>query len=138
MLFSYVTLGTNDLSRSIRFYDPVMAALGQRRCTEGGVTEWFEWVGWGTYEDDGNEELALWVCKPFDGQAASAGNGTMIAFDAPSRLAVDAFHQAALEHGGCSEGAPAVRLHYGPTFYVAYVRDPDGNKLAAVCRAPAA
>jgi catechol 2,3-dioxygenase-like lactoylglutathione lyase family enzyme len=134
-MFTYVTLGSNDLSRSIRFYDPVMAALGHRRCTEGGVTEWFEWAGWGTYEDGGAEELALWVCKPFDDREATAGNGTMVAFEAPSRGAVEAFHDAALGHGGCSEGAPAVRLHYGPTFYVAYVRDPDGNKLAAVCRA---
>src|ERR1700742_1947232 len=105
-MFSYVTLGTNDLSRSIRFYDPVMTALGHRRCTEGGVTEWFEWAGWGTYEDGGVIELALWLCKPFDNQAATAGNGTMIAFDAASHGAVDAFHQAALENGGCSEGAP--------------------------------
>ncbi|MEJ0002774.1 MAG: VOC family protein [Pararobbsia sp.] len=133
-MFSYVTLGSNDLSRSIRFYDPVMAALGHRRCTEGGVTEWFEWAGWGTYEAGGNIELALWVCKPFDNRKATAGNGTMIAFEAPSRAAVDDFHHAALEFGGRSEGEPGVRPHYGPTFYVAYVRDPDGNKLAAVCR----
>ena len=135
-MFTYVTLGTNDIERSIRFYDPVMAALGHRRCNEGGVTEAFEWVGWGTYEDGVTIELALWLVKPFDGRPATAGNGAMIAFDAPSRAAVDAFYRAALEYGGICEGEPGVRPYYGPSFYVAYARDPDGNKLAAVCRSP--
>ena len=96
----------------------------------------FEWVGWGTYEDGANIELALWLVKPFDERPATAGNGAMIAFDAPSRAAVDAFYRAALQHGGICEGEPGVRQYYGPSFYVAYARDPDGNKLAAVCRSP--
>ncbi|RKP53349.1 VOC family protein [Pararobbsia silviterrae] len=133
-MFTYVTLGSNDIERSIRFYDPVMASLGHRRCHEGGVTDLFEWAGWGTFEDGQVIELALWLVKPFDGGAATAGNGAMIAFDARTRADVDAFHRAALESGGVSEGEPGVRPHYGPTFYAAYVRDPDGNKLAAVCR----
>ncbi|HTJ92860.1 MAG TPA: VOC family protein [Pararobbsia sp.] len=135
-MFSYVTLGTNDIERSIRFYNPVMAALGHRRCNEGGVTDVFEWAGWGTYVDGEVIELALWLVKPFDNRAATPGNGVMVTFDAPSRAAVDDFYRAALESGGVSEGEPGVRPHYGPTFYIAYVRDPDGNKLAAVCRVP--
>ncbi|MHB1692088.1 MAG: VOC family protein, partial [Thiomonas sp.] len=92
-------------------------------------------AGWGTYLDDGRQELALWLCQPFNGQPASAGNGTMVALAARTRAQVDAFHAAALAQGGTNEGAPGLRPHYGPDFYAAYVRDPDGNKLAAVCRA---
>lgn len=58
----------------------------------------------------------------------------MVAFKAGSWTEVDVFHAAALRHGGTSEGAPGLRLQYNPDFYAAYVRDPDGNKLAAVCR----
>ena len=68
---------------------------------------------------------------------ATAGNGSTVAFDAPSRAAVDAFHAAALEGGGTDEGAPGLRLLYHPNYYGAYVRDLDGNKLCAVCHAAA-
>lgn len=64
----------------------------------------------------------------------SVGNGGMIAFRATSWQQVDQFHATALSHGGSSEGAPGLRPIYGANFYAAYVRDPDGNKLAAVCR----
>ena len=62
-----------------------------------------------------------------------AGNGVTVAFDAPSRAAVDAFHAAALAAGGSDEGPPGIREHYHPNYYGAYVRDPDGNKLCVVC-----
>ena len=133
-MFTYVYLGTNDLERATRFYDATMASLGMRRC----VTNDPEWdrisAGWGTYEEGGVRELALWVGKPFDQRPATTGNGTMVAFKARSWKEVDDFHAAALANGGSSEGAPGLRLHYGPDFYAAYVRDLDGNKLAAVCR----
>lgn len=132
-MFTYVMLGSNDLPRAARFYDAVLAALGHTRCSAGDDTEGL--IGWGRYADDGRQELALWLGAPFDGRTATAGNGTMVALGAVSRAQVDAFHAAALRHGGRSEGAPGLRPHYGPDFYVAYVRDPDGNKLAAVCRA---
>jgi catechol 2,3-dioxygenase-like lactoylglutathione lyase family enzyme len=130
-MFTYVCLGTLDPERSARFYDAVLGALGHRPCTPD---DWqpLGWRGWGIY--DGTSELALWVCPPFDGQAPSAGNGTMIALTARSWREVDDFHAAALTQGGSSEGAPGLRAHYGADFYAAYVRDPDGNKLAAVCR----
>ena len=134
-MFTYLMLGTNDLPRAAAFYDPVMAALGHARCDIGDDDGWDDLVGWGRYADEGRVELALWLCKPFNGQPASTGNGTMIALAASNRAQVDAFHAVALAHGGSSEGAPGLRPHYGPDFYVAYVRDPDGNKLAAVCRA---
>jgi len=78
-------------------------------------------------------ELAFWIGLPFDGRPAGPGNGSMVAFRAVEPAQVDAFHAAALAHGGVSEGEPGFRRHYGPDFYAAYVRDRDGNKLAAVC-----
>jgi len=133
-MFSYIMLGTNDLPRSIHFYDAVMPTLGHRRCEPTDESGWDNIAGWGTYENGGLQELALWVSVPFDGKPATSGNGTMIAFAASTRTQVDSFHQAAMENGGTSEGAPGIRERYAPDFYVAYVRDPDGNKLAAVCR----
>lgn len=133
-MFTYVCLGTNDGARAARFYDAVLGTLGHRRCEVSPEWQAQGWHGWGTYERNGACELALWLCPPFDGRAASAGSGTMIAFSASSWKQVEAFHAAALAHGGTSEGAPGLRLQYDPDFYAAYVRDPDGNKLAAVCR----
>jgi catechol 2,3-dioxygenase-like lactoylglutathione lyase family enzyme len=126
-MFSYVSLGTRDLSRSIAFYDAVLAPLGHLRIPDydPGATS----AAWGL-DDPGPH---LWVTAPFDGNPASVGNGTMVSFLAETRAAVDAFHAAALAHGGTDEGAPGLRPDYGAAFYAAYVRDPDGNKLNAVC-----
>lgn len=133
-MFNYVCLGTRNLTRAARFYDAAMATLGLSRCDVSGEPGWEGWMGWGTYQQHGAKELALWVCAPFNGEPATAGNGTMVGLAAKSWAQVDAFHAAALSHGGTSEGAPGLRLHYQPDFYAAYVRDPDGNKLAVVCR----
>ena len=91
-------------------------------------------AGWGIYEDGGMRELGFWVGKPFDEKPATAGNGSMVAFRAQSWQQVDDFYTAAIANGGRGDGAPGLRLRYAPDFYVAYVRDPDGNKIAAVCR----
>lgn len=133
-MFTYICLGTNDFARSARFYDATLAALGLSRCDTSGEADENGWLGWGTYEEGGAKEIALWLCQPFDGQSASAGNGVMVALKASSWDRVDAFHAAALAHGGHCEGAPGLRPQYNPDFYAAYVRDPGGNKLAAVCR----
>jgi len=133
-MFTYVYLGTNDLARSARFYDAVMATLDLTRCDVSDEPDWGSSIGWGTYERHGAIELALWLGLPFDGKAATAGNGTMVALAAKSWRQVDAFHAVALSHGGASEGAPGLRPQYNPDFYASYVRDPDGNKLAVVCR----
>jgi catechol 2,3-dioxygenase-like lactoylglutathione lyase family enzyme len=133
-VLTYVYFGTDDLGRATRFYDAALAPLGMKRC----VTDDPQWdsasAGWGIYEENGLSELAFWIGKPFDGGKVTVGNGSMVAFRARSWAEVDAFHAAALAHGGADEGAPGLRLHYAPDFYAAYVRDPDGNKVAAVCR----
>jgi catechol 2,3-dioxygenase-like lactoylglutathione lyase family enzyme len=133
-MLSYVYFGTNDLQHAIPFYEAVLGAIGMQRC----MTNDPEWdklaAGWGLYEEDGQQEFAFWIGTPFDGQPASAGNGSMVAFRARSRNEVDNFHARALANGGSSDGLPGVREQYAPDFYAAYVRDPDGNKLAAVCR----
>jgi catechol 2,3-dioxygenase-like lactoylglutathione lyase family enzyme len=121
--FLYLTLGTNDLVRATRFYDATLAPLGlTRRATEADE------IGYALPDDI---RCRLWITRPFDGKAATVGNGSMPAFAAPDRAAVDAFHAAACAAGGTDEGAPGLRTH-GPGFYAAYVRDPDGNKLSAV------
>lgn len=126
-MFSYVSLGTSDLARAIAFYDAVLAPLGHSRIVENDPDATS--AAWGL-DDPGPH---LWVTLPFDGRASTVGNGTMVSFLAASRAAVDAFHAAALSQGGLDEGGPGLRPQYGASFYAAYLRDPDGNKLNAVC-----
>jgi catechol 2,3-dioxygenase-like lactoylglutathione lyase family enzyme len=130
----YVTLGTNDLARSIRFYDPVMAALNFHR----HVTVEDE-IGYGPpiieqsdFTGANARKCFVWITKPYLKLPATWGNGTLLALPAITRQAVDAFHSAALLNCGFDEGAPGLRP-YHPNFYACYVRDPDGNKLSAVC-----
>ena len=133
-MLSYVYFGTNGLALATRFYDATLAPLAMPRCVTGDP----DWdrvaAGWGLYEDGGARELGFWIGKPFNQMTASSGNGSMVAFSARSWKAVDEFHAAALAHGGTCAGPPGLRSHYSPDFYAAYVRDLDGNKLAAVCR----
>ena len=123
----YATLGTNDHDRAARFYDAVMATIDWRTH--------FVFSGGRAYSERGaGEGFSLWVLSPFNGEAATAGNGTMVGLPAVSRAAVHAFHEAAMANGGSDEGGPGPRPHYGPDWYAAYVRDPEGNKLAIVYR----
>lgn len=124
-LILYTTVGVSELARSTRFYDAVFGALGCKRSQK--VDE--GWAAWGPDYDGG---VSFWICQPFDGRPPTPGNGTMIALRAGNEAEVAAFYEAALAHGGTDEGAPGTRPYYEPTFYVAYVRDPDGNKLACV------
>lgn len=123
-MFLYLTLGTQDLPRAKRFYDAALAPLGLTLRTVES-----EELGYGPKDAPRTQ---LWITKPYDGLAATNGNGTMVAFDAPTRAAVDAFHAAGLANGGTDEGVPGLRP-YGDHFYACYLRDPDGNKLSAVC-----
>lgn len=122
-MFSHVTIGSNDPERSWKFYDAIMDTLGHERFFTGDG-----YAGYGS--QNGNQ---TWVTRPLDGKPATVGNGTHIAFLAQDRATVDAFHAAAMANGGTDEGAPGLRPHYHPNYYGAYVRDPDGNKLQAVC-----
>lgn len=124
-MLGYVTIGALDVEAALPFYDAVFGAIGARRAFfEGG------WAGYGPEGADAN----TYVCPPFDGQAARAGNGIMIGFLAPSKAAVEAAHAAALANGGSDEGAPGPRPADSTNFYGAYVRDPTGNKLCIFAR----
>lgn len=125
MMDLYATLGTSDAAAAAAFYDAVLSTIGWAVQSE--------FPGWRGYTEGGGEQgFTLWLCAPFDGEPASAGNGTMIGFPAASHDVVHAFHAAALAHGGTDEGAPGPRPQYGPNWYSAYMRDPSGNKLAIV------
>lgn len=124
-VISHITLGTNDKERSARFYDPVLGSLGFSRLPKPPEKPL-------AYEK-GDAMPTIYIYPPADGRPATWGNGTHIAFVADNRSQVQDFHDQALKHGGMSEGEPGPRPHYGPNYYAAYVRDPDGNKLQAVC-----
>lgn len=124
-MFRYITLGSNDIQRSAAFYDAVMATLGARRT----VSKDHE-VAYGMQEGTN----LLWLVTPHLEYPATWGNGTMIAFAAATRQQVRDFHAAGIANGGKDDGAPGLR--YTATFYSCYLRDPDGNKLSAVCEAP--
>lgn len=121
-MIAYVTLGTNDLPRAAKFYDALFADIAIGRLME----EPGHYVAWGR----NMQEPGLSVTKPFDGKAATAGNGTMVALALQSPAQVQALHAKALSLGAQDEGAPGER---GPHFYCAYFRDLDGNKLNAFC-----
>lgn len=126
-MVSYITIGTDDLDRAMAFYDPVLGALGAERLWVQGT-----WAGYGPEGDDHGMVL---LCAPFNGEPARAGNGIMIGLTAASEAQVDAFHAAALANGGTCEGPPGPRPAFGEGYYLAYVRDPVGNKLSAFYRA---
>lgn len=120
-MIGYVTLGSNDIPRATKFYDELLGTIGAKRIME---TETF--IAWAT----SMQSPGLSVTKPYDGNAATVGNGVMVAIAMNSPEKVDAFHAKALELGGKDEGAPGQRME---NFYAGYFRDPDGNKLNAFC-----
>jgi predicted lactoylglutathione lyase len=129
-MIGYITVGSNDLEKSRAFYDALMPVIGAGRIMEFGDN--FTMYGTGL----GKPGLA--VCKPHDGNPATAGNGNMASIVCDSRARVDALYAKAMELGGSCEGPPGVRGEEGPqAFYGAYFRDPDGNKLAAFRIGPA-
>lgn len=118
-MIGYVTLGTNNLVTAAAFYDKVAAELGASRFLEAD-----NFVAWG--RPAGGPLIGLHA--PFDGLPATVGNGVMVAFAAKDKAQVDRIYTLALSLGGSDEGPPG---HRDPTFYAAYFRDPDGNKLNA-------
>jgi predicted lactoylglutathione lyase len=115
-MIGYVTLGTNAFDSSAKFYDALLGAMGARR-----IMEFDGFIVWGT---KGSASLA--ITRPYDRKPATVGNGVMVALAAGSRANVDMLYRKAIELGASDEGKPGPRSE---TFYAAYFRDPDGNKL---------
>jgi catechol 2,3-dioxygenase-like lactoylglutathione lyase family enzyme len=127
-MLHYVTIGSNDLARSRAYFDATLAPLGLI-CHIVHEDE----IGYGPVDAANSPRLCrLWILRPVLKLPATWGNGTMIALTAKTRLMVDQFHEAAMLHGGTDEGKPGLRPFHDD-YYAAYVRDPDGNKLSAVC-----
>ena len=122
-MIDHVSVGTNDLARARTFYDAALAALGMRclSSSEGSA-------------DYGVSGILFSIETPVNGNRASSGNGSHIAFSAGKREIVDGFYRAALAHGGRNAGAPGLRPEYDAHYYGAFVFDPDGNKIEAVTR----
>ena len=129
-MFNHVMVGSNDIERSKHFYDAVIRVLGGkgdavRVTAASGHVRLF-------YRHDGN---TLGVSQPIDDQPATHANGGTIAFRCDTPEAVHAFHDTASAHGGTSiEEPPGLREDVLGTYHLAYVRDPDGNKLCAIHR----
>ena len=124
-MFSHITLGVSDLGRAGAFYDALLLPLGfvQRPVQPDGGPASLCW------HEPGVPLPRFYAYLPYDERPASAGNGTMVAFLAPSAGAVDAGHAAAILAGGVDDGPPGPRPQYAPGYYGAYLRDPDGNKV---------
>ena len=121
-MIGYATLGTADIARWAVFYDAVAKVLGFGRMMDEET-----FIAWGDFEGPG---AGLSITQPFDGNAASVGNGTMVALNAKDPAQVDEVYATAIAQGGTCEGKPGDR---GGRFYAAYFRDLDGNKLNAFC-----
>jgi catechol 2,3-dioxygenase-like lactoylglutathione lyase family enzyme len=117
-MIGYVTLGTSDLARAAKFYDALLGEIGAKRAMEAE-----RFINWST----GPTSPGLGLIKPYDGKAATGGNGTMVALHVDSPAKVDALYKKALELGATDEGPAGPR---GPHFYAGYFRDLDGNKLS--------
>lgn len=128
-MLNHVVVGSNDLERSKQFYDAVLGILGagepHRNIAPSGHTRLF-------YRHDGS---TFCVSEPIDGELATAANGGTIGFKCNSPEQVQEFHDVAIKHGGQSiEDPPGLRGGNLGAMHLAYVRDPDGNKLCAIFR----
>lgn len=129
-MIGYVTLGSNDLAKARAYYDALFGSIGAGRLMEFGENFTMYGSAWG--------KPAVAITKPYNGEAATAGNGNMTAIVMDSRDKVDAFYSKAIELGGSDEGPPGLRGEEGPqAFYGAYFRDPEGNKFCAFRIGPA-
>lgn len=120
-MIGYVTLGTNDIARAAAFYDALLGELGAKR-----IMQYDTFIAWA--KDPANPALS--VIKPYDGNAATVGNGVMVALKVDSKELVKKIYDKAMALGAKDEGAPGPR---GEGFYAAYFRDMDGNKLNCCC-----
>ena len=125
-MFSHVMVGSNNIERSKKFYDALLGVLGagepMRNQNNTGQTRLF-------YRHDGG---TFCVSEPINGEPATSGNGSTIGFKCNSQEQVRQFHDTAVAHGGVSiEEPPGLREGRLGALHLAYVRDPDGNKLCA-------
>lgn len=118
-MYDHIGLKVRDLDRSVAFYSAVLGALGYEVGSRGDG-----YAGLGP-----KGEPALWLYAAGN----AAGTGTHVAFKASQRAAVDRFHKAGVEHGGRDNGRPGVRKDYSDNYYAAFLFDPDGNNVEAVC-----
>ncbi len=119
-MLDHVTIGTGNLARAREFYDRALKPLGIERLFPDGQTAWGYGVG---------DNAFFWI-----GARDAVMTGAHVAFAAPDHATVDAFYAAALAAGGRDNGAPSLRTHYHPDYYGAFVLDPDGHNIEAVCR----
>ena len=122
-MYDHVGLTVSDLERSRAFYAAALAPLGITALARFG-----SFIGFG------REHPQFWIGA---GTVSQPAPRTHVAFAAVSRLEVDAFHRAAIEHGGVDHGTPGLRPQYHPDYYGAFVLDPDGHNIEAVCHRPA-
>jgi catechol 2,3-dioxygenase-like lactoylglutathione lyase family enzyme len=128
-MLSYVMIGANDIQRSERFYSAILCPLGYERTEEPNVVIY-------SLADRYNGLGAIYVRKPYDGRDATVGNGSMLAFRAATQKLVRDLHAAGQEAGGSDEGTPGFRDEYSERFYVGYLRDDVGNKVAIFSNNP--
>lgn len=121
-------IGVSDLDAGARFYSACLAPLGYGKITEVTPEQTGHYHGIG-YGRDGKPDF--WI-----GNSTPVTRAIHIAFTAPDRASVDAFYEAALAQGGRDNGPPGIRAHYHPDYYGAFIIDPDGNNVEAVCHAP--
>ena len=119
-MLDHVTLGVSDIERSKAFYDEALRPLGIERLYADGENA----AGYGA-----NGKAFFWI-----GRKSGLQTGAHVAFTAPDPETVDGFYQAALAAGGKDNGPPGLRPHYDPDYYGAFVLDPDGHNIEAVCR----
>ncbi|MDP3749599.1 MAG: VOC family protein [Phenylobacterium sp.] len=126
-MLSHIHIGISDFDRAYEFYSSLMRELGlrERFCDPGR-----SWAGW---EPKDAERPLFLIGRAFDGEAATPGNGQMVALLTSSRAAVDGAYAVAIASGAICEGPPGLRPHYHPDYYGTYFRDPDGNKLCVCC-----
>jgi catechol 2,3-dioxygenase-like lactoylglutathione lyase family enzyme len=121
-MLDHISIGVRDIARAKKFYDAALSPLGYS-CLSNGEDS----LGYGA------DAVALWVLAAPRPVPADNGSGLHFCVAAPSRSGVDAFHAAALGHGGSDNGAPGLRTSYGENYYAAFVVDPDGYRLEAYC-----
>ena len=127
-MIDHLSLAVNDMAKSRQFYDAVLEPLGYGRVMD------FDHAGKVFSGYGPAKKPAFWIYGGYG--TAHPGPGAHVAFLAPNRPAVDAFHRQALARGGRDEGKPGLRPDYHANYYGAFVFDPDGHKLEAVCHAP--